>query len=65
MHQIVGIDLNNWRFPLANYKEGKTQSTKGCQTYEEATSTVSINQNIGQLLSSSSKVLPILSGSHI
>jgi hypothetical protein len=49
MHQIVGIDLNNWRFPSANYKEGETQSTKGCQTYGEAASTVSINQNIGQL----------------
>jgi hypothetical protein len=30
MHQTVGIDLNNRRFPLANYKEGETQSTKGC-----------------------------------
>jgi hypothetical protein len=49
MHQIVSIDLNNWHFPLANYKEGETQSTKGCQTYGEAASTVSMNQNIGQL----------------
>jgi hypothetical protein len=47
MHQIVGIDLNN-RFPSASYKEGETQSTKGCQTYGEAASTVPINQNIGQ-----------------
>jgi hypothetical protein len=45
----VGIDLNNRRFPSANYKEGETQSTKGCQTYGEAASTVSINKNIGQL----------------
>jgi hypothetical protein len=30
MHQIVNIDLNNRRFPSANYKEGETQSTKGC-----------------------------------
>jgi hypothetical protein len=30
MHQIVGIDLNNRRFPSAKYKEGETQSTKGC-----------------------------------
>jgi hypothetical protein len=49
MHQIVGIDLNNWHFPSANYKEGETQCTKGCQTYGEAASTVSINQSIGQL----------------
>jgi hypothetical protein len=48
MHQIIGIDLNNWRFPSANYKEGETQITKGCQTYGEAASTVSINKNIGQ-----------------
>jgi hypothetical protein len=49
VHQIIGIDLNNWRFPSANCKEGETQSTKGCQTYGEAASTVSINKNIGQL----------------
>jgi hypothetical protein len=49
MHQIVAIDLNNWHFPSTNYKEGETQSTKGCQTYREAASTVSINQSIGQL----------------
>jgi hypothetical protein len=30
MHQIVAIDLNNWHFPSTNYKEGETQSTKGC-----------------------------------
>jgi hypothetical protein len=49
MHQIVGIDLNKRRFPSANYKEGETQSTKGCHTYGEAASTVSISQNISQL----------------
>jgi hypothetical protein len=49
MHQIVGIDLNTRLFPSANYKEGETQITKGCQTYGEAASTVSINQSIGQL----------------
>jgi hypothetical protein len=49
MHQIVGIDLNNWLFPSANYKEGETQSSKGCQTYGEAASTISISQNISQL----------------
>jgi hypothetical protein len=43
MHQIVSIDLNNRFFPSANYKEGETQSTKGCQTYGEASSTVSIS----------------------
>jgi hypothetical protein len=49
MHQIVGIDLNIRLFPSANYKEGETQSTKCCQNYGEAASTVSINQSIGQL----------------
>jgi hypothetical protein len=48
MHQIVAIDLNNRHFPSTNYKEGETQSTKGCQTYGEAASTMSINQVIGQ-----------------
>jgi hypothetical protein len=28
MHQIVGIDLNNWHFPSANYKEGKPRAPK-------------------------------------
>jgi hypothetical protein len=50
MHQIVAIDLNNRHFPSTNYKEGENQSTKGCQTYGEAASTVSINKDIGQLL---------------
>jgi hypothetical protein len=49
MHQIVGIDLNNRRFPSSNYKEGEVQITKGCQTYGEAASTISIDQNISQL----------------
>jgi hypothetical protein len=49
MHQIVGIDLNNQHFPSTNYKEGEKQINKGCQTYGEAASSVSINQNIGQL----------------
>jgi hypothetical protein len=49
MYQIVAIDLNNWHFPSTNYKEGETQSTKGCQTYGEAASIVSINKGIGQL----------------
>jgi hypothetical protein len=49
MHQIIGIDLNNLYFPSANYKEGETQITKGCQTYGEAASTISIDQNISQL----------------
>jgi hypothetical protein len=30
MHQIVAVDINNWNFPSTNYKEGETQSTKGC-----------------------------------
>jgi hypothetical protein len=49
MHQIVSIDLNNRHFPSTNYKEGETQSTKSCQTYGEAASTMSINRDIGQL----------------
>jgi hypothetical protein len=49
MPQIVAIDLNNRHFPSTNYMEGETQSTKGCQTYGEAASTVSINKDIGQL----------------
>jgi hypothetical protein len=48
MHQIVAIDLNNRHFPSTNYKEGEIQSTKGCQTYGEAASTVSIKKGIGQ-----------------
>jgi hypothetical protein len=48
MHQIVGIDLNDRHFPSANYKEGETQTTKGCRTYGEAASTISIDQNISQ-----------------
>jgi hypothetical protein len=49
MHQIVAIDLNNRYFPSTNYMEGEIQCTKGCQTYGEAASTVSINKGIGQL----------------
>jgi hypothetical protein len=49
MHQIVAIDLNNRHFPSTNYNKGENQSTKCCQTYGEAASTVSINQGIGQL----------------
>jgi hypothetical protein len=64
MHQIVAVDLNNRHFPSTNYKEGETQSTKGCQTYGEAASTVSINQSIGQRFELSSEVLPILFGFH-
>jgi hypothetical protein len=65
MHQIVGIDLNNWLFPSANYKEGESQSTKGCQTYGESASTVSIDQNISQLFELFFKALPIPFGFHI
>jgi hypothetical protein len=49
MHQIVAINLNNRHFTSTNYKEGETQSTKGCKTYGEAASNVSINKDIGQL----------------
>jgi hypothetical protein len=49
MHQIVGIDLNNRFFLSSSYHEGEPQITRGCQTYGEAASTVSINQNVSQL----------------
>jgi hypothetical protein len=49
MHQIVGINLNNWHFPSSSYKEGEAQITRGCQTYGEAASTISIDQNVSQL----------------
>jgi hypothetical protein len=49
MHQIVGTNLNNWHFPSYSHKEGEIQITKGCQTYGEAASTISIDQNISQL----------------
>jgi hypothetical protein len=49
MNQIFGIDLNNRHFPSSNYKEGEVQITKGCQTYGEATSTISIDHNLSQL----------------
>jgi hypothetical protein len=49
MHQIVGIDLNNRFFPSSSYHEGEPQITRECQTYGEADSTVSINQNVSRL----------------
>jgi hypothetical protein len=49
MHQIVNIDLNNRLFPSSSYNEGEVQVTRGCQTYGEAASIVSINQNVSQL----------------
>jgi hypothetical protein len=49
MHQIVGVDLNNRHFPSTNYREGEKHINKGCQTYGEVSSSISINQNIGQL----------------
>jgi hypothetical protein len=50
MHQIAGVNLNNWHFPSSDYKEGENQITKGCQTYGEAASTIIIDQNISQTL---------------
>jgi hypothetical protein len=49
MHQIVGVDLNTQLFPSSNYHEGETQVTRGCHTYGEAASTISIKQNVSQL----------------
>jgi hypothetical protein len=49
MHQIVGVDLNTRLFPSSNHHEGEPQTTRGCQTYGEAASTVLIQHNISQL----------------
>jgi hypothetical protein len=49
MHQIVNINLNNWLFPSSSHKEGEAQITRGCQTYGEVASTISIDQNVSQL----------------
>jgi hypothetical protein len=49
MHQIIGIDLNNRHFSSSNYKEGEAQIAKGRQTYGEAASTISIDENISQI----------------
>jgi hypothetical protein len=49
MHQIVNIDLNNRLFPSSSYNEGEVQVARGCQTYGEVASTVSIDQNVSQL----------------
>jgi hypothetical protein len=49
MHRIVDINLNNRHFPSSSHKEGETQITKGCQTYGEAASTISIDKNVSQL----------------
>jgi hypothetical protein len=49
MHQIVGVVLDIRFFPSSNYHEGEIQITRGCHTYGEAASIVSINQNISQL----------------
>jgi hypothetical protein len=65
MHQIVGIDLNNRRFPSANYKERKTHCTKGCQTMEKLSQPCPSTKTLANFLSSSSKVLPIPFGSPI
>jgi hypothetical protein len=48
MHQIVVINLNNRHFPSSSYKDGEAQITRGCQTYGEAASTISIDQNVSQ-----------------
>jgi hypothetical protein len=49
MHRIVDINLNNRHFPSSSHKEGESQITKGCETYGEAASTISIDQNVSQL----------------
>jgi hypothetical protein len=47
--RLLPLTSTNRHFPSTNYKEGETQRTKGCQTYGEAASTVSINKGIDQL----------------
>jgi hypothetical protein len=49
LHMQVEFYLNNRLFPSSSYNEGETQITRACQTYGEAASTVSINQNVSQL----------------
>jgi hypothetical protein len=65
MHRIVGVNLNNRLFPSSSHLEGETQITRGCQTHGEAASTIFIDQNVSQLLSSSSEVSLIPFGSLI
>jgi hypothetical protein len=49
MHKIVGVDLNTRLFPSSNHPEGEPHATRGCQNYEEAASTVLVQQDISQL----------------
>jgi hypothetical protein len=65
MHRIVGVNLSNRLFPSSSHLEGETQITRGCQTHGEAASTIFIDQNVSQLLSSSSEVSLIPFGSLI
>jgi hypothetical protein len=65
MHQIIGIDLNNRRFPSANYKEGKPRAPKVAKLMEKLPQPCSSTKTLANFLSSSSEVLPILFGSHI
>jgi hypothetical protein len=65
MHQIVGIDLNNRRFPSANYKEGEPKAPKVARLMEKLHQPCPSAKTLANFLSSSSKVLPIPFGSHI
>ena len=47
MHRIVAVDINQCFFPSINFREGEPKTTKGCETYGEAASTVVIDMNIG------------------
>jgi hypothetical protein len=63
MHQIVGIDLNNWFFPSANYKE-KLKAPKFARLMEKLLQPHPSAKTLANFLSSSSKVLPIPFGFH-
>jgi hypothetical protein len=59
MHQIVGIDLNNWRFPSSNYKEGEFKSPKNVKLMEKLPQPYLLIRISVNSLSFSSEVSPI------
>jgi hypothetical protein len=65
MHQIVGIDINNRHFPSTSYREGENRLTKAAKLMEKLLPLYPSTKILASFLNSSSKVLPILSGSHI
>jgi hypothetical protein len=49
MHQIVSADLFSLSFPSVNFAEDQEPTYKGCQTYGEAASVISITMDLGHL----------------